>query len=60
MKKTRFKEEQIIGILRESESGLEIRELCRKHNMSEQTVKIAQLLGVTDKTAKKAVSKASL
>ncbi len=37
MKKTRFKEAQIIGILRESESGLEIRELCRKHNISEQT-----------------------
>jgi putative transposase len=37
MKKTRFKEEQIIGILREAESGGEVRELCRRHNISEQT-----------------------
>lgn len=34
----RFSEEQIIGILREAEvDGAVIREVCRKHNITEQT-----------------------
>ena len=33
--KKRFSEEQIIGILREAESGLPVKELCRKHGFSE-------------------------
>lgn len=36
--KKRFSEEQIIRILREAEeSGCKIRELCRRHNVTEQT-----------------------
>ena len=37
MKGKRFKEEQIIGILREQEAGAKTTELCRKHGMSEAT-----------------------
>ena len=33
--KKRFSEEQIIGFLREAESGLAVKELCRRHGVSE-------------------------
>ncbi len=33
--KQRFSEEQIVGILREAEAGVAIKELCRKHGFSE-------------------------
>ena len=33
--KKRFTEEQIIGFLRESEAGLPVKELCRRHGFSE-------------------------
>ena len=33
--KKRFSEEQIIGFLREAESGLPVAELCRRHGFSE-------------------------
>ena len=33
--KKRFTEEQIIGFLREAESGLAVAELCRRHGFSE-------------------------
>ena len=36
--KKRFSEEQIIGILREGEAdGVFIRDICRQHNITEQT-----------------------
>ena len=35
--KKRFSEEQIIRILREAEAGVQIREVCRRHNITEQT-----------------------
>lgn len=36
--KKRFSEEQIIGILREADvDGAVIRDICRKHNLTEQT-----------------------
>jgi putative transposase len=33
--KNRFTEEQIIGFLKEAETGLPIKELCRRHGFSE-------------------------
>lgn len=35
MKRTRYTEEQIIGILTEHEAGTKCADLCRKHRMSE-------------------------
>ena len=35
--KKRFGEEQIVGILREAEAGVAIKELCRKHGFSEES-----------------------
>jgi putative transposase len=37
MRKLRFKEEQIIAILRAAEAGQKLTDLCRKHGISEQT-----------------------
>jgi len=37
MKRSRFSEEQIIAILRESEGAETIRQVCAKHNVSEAT-----------------------
>ena len=37
MKRKRFTEEQIIGVLKEGEAGAKIDELCRKHGMSQGT-----------------------
>ena len=38
MKQSRFTEEQIIGILKEHESGVSVADLCRKHGVSDATV----------------------
>jgi putative transposase len=38
MKRKRFTEEQIIGILREQEAGVKTGDLARKHGVSEATL----------------------
>ena len=37
MERSRFSEEQIIGVLREQEAGLRVAEVCRTHGISEPT-----------------------
>ena len=38
MKRSRFSEEQIIGILKEHEAGVSAVELCRKHGVSDASI----------------------
>jgi putative transposase len=38
MKRSRFSEEQIIGILKEHESGVAVVDLCRKHGVSDASI----------------------
>lgn len=38
MKRSRFTEDQIIGILQEYEAGVSVADLCRKHGVSDATV----------------------
>jgi putative transposase len=37
MRKSRFSEQQIIGVLKEHQAGLPVAELCRKHGISDAT-----------------------
>src|SRR4051812_8055318 len=38
MKRSRFSEEQIIGILKEHEAGVAVADLCRKHGVSDASI----------------------
>jgi putative transposase len=37
MKKSRFTEEQKVGIVQQAAAGTQVRELCRKHGITETT-----------------------
>ncbi len=37
MKRSRFSEEQIIGVLKEQEAGMSTADVCRKHGVSSAT-----------------------
>ena len=38
MKRNRFTDEQIIGLLKEHEAGTPVSELCRKHGVSDASI----------------------
>ena len=37
MKRTRFTETQIVAVLKEADSGIPVKDLCRKHGISDAT-----------------------
>lgn len=37
MKKSKFSETQIVGILKEADAGMPVKDLCRKHGISSAT-----------------------
>lgn len=37
MKRSRFSETQVVGILKEADAGLSVKEICRKYGISDAT-----------------------
>ena len=37
MKRTRFSESQIVGLLKQADAGIKVKDLCREHGISEAT-----------------------
>ncbi len=37
MKRSRFSEEKIVNILREAQGGMKVKDVCARHNISDQT-----------------------
>ena len=37
MKRSRFSETQIVSILKEADAGMKVKEICRKHGISDAT-----------------------
>jgi putative transposase len=36
MKRSRFSEEKVVSILREAQGGMKVKDVCARHNISEQ------------------------
>lgn len=55
MRKRRFSEEQIIGVLKQAESGMKVQEVCRQHGISRHTFYVwrSKYSGLTVNEAKR-------